>query len=226
MPINSPFLQMFGRSPIEPLKQHMTKSHAAAEGLIDFFKAVYQGDWQQAEVAQQKIAAFEDEADELKKDLRLHLPNSLLMPVPRNDLLELLTAQDRVANKAEDIAGLVLGRKMTIPAEMADLYQSFIERSVAASAQANKAINELDELLETGFRGSEVKLVKEMIVTLNQVEKETDNLQIEIRRQLFSIENDLPPIDAIFLYKLIDWTGDLADRAQTVGGRLQLLLAH
>ncbi|HBP75141.1 MAG TPA: phosphate transport regulator, partial [Alcanivorax sp.] len=37
---------------------------------------------------------------------------------------------------------------------------------------------------------------------------------------------ELPPVDVIFLYKIIEWIGDLADRAQKVGGRLQLLLAR
>jgi uncharacterized protein Yka (UPF0111/DUF47 family) len=30
----------------------------------------------------------------------------------------------------------------------------------------------------------------------------------------------------IFLYKIIEWTGELADRAQAVGGQLELLLAN
>jgi hypothetical protein len=30
----------------------------------------------------------------------------------------------------------------------------------------------------------------------------------------------------MFLYKVINWIGDLADRAQQVGARLQLLLAR
>jgi len=32
-------------------------------------------------------------------------------------------------------------------------------------------------------------------------------------------------MDCISLYKIVEWTGGLADRAQTVGGQLQILLA-
>ena len=53
-----------------------------------------------------------------------------------------------------------------------------------------------------------------------------DEQQIQIRSQLFKLESELPPVDVIFLYKIIEWIGDLADRAQKVGGRLQLLLAR
>ena len=37
------------------------------------------------------------------------------MPVPREDLLELLLVQDKMANRAKDVSGIVFGRKMVIP---------------------------------------------------------------------------------------------------------------
>ena len=43
---------------------------------------------------------------------------------------------------------------------------------------------------------------------------------------MIKLEKTLPPVDAMFLYKVIDWVGDLGDRAQQVGSRLELLLAQ
>lgn len=226
MAITSPLMHMFGRSPIRPLQQHMDKSCICAEQLLPFFEAVLAQKWDEAEHIQQKIAQLEDEADELKRDLRLHLPNNLFLPVHRTDLLELLQAQDRVANMAQDIAGLVIGRKMILPTALQAEFQSYLERSVEASKQACKAINELDEVLAMGFRGNELSLISEMIVKLDAIERETDQKQIVLRGMLFHMEQSLPPVDVIFFYKLIERVGDLADRAQTVGGRLQLVIAR
>ena len=53
-----------------------------------------------------------------------------------------------------------------------------------------------------------------------------DEIQIAVRRQLFEIEKNLSPVDVIFLYMVIKRVGELADNAQTVGGRLHLLLAR
>ena len=64
--------------------------------------------------------------------------------MPRSDLLELLSVQDKVANRAKDIAGLMLGREMAIPLSLQPLMRSFVQRTVEASAQALKAMNELD----------------------------------------------------------------------------------
>jgi hypothetical protein len=65
-----------------------------------------------------------------------------------------------------------------------------------------------------------------MITKLDKIESETDKIQVQIRSALFDIERDLPPIDVMFTYRIIEWIGDLADLAQRVGSRLQLMLAR
>ena len=222
MSFGSSIAGLFGRSPIKPLQQHYDTVHQCACTLADFFTAVTQSDWDQARTLRKRIAELENEADELKKEFRLNLPKSLFLPVPRTDLLELISVQDKVANKAKDISGLMLGREMSIPATLADAMLSYVQGAIDTSAQAQKAINELDELVETGFSGREIKLVED----LDRLERANDEQQITIRATLFKLESELPPVDVIFLYKIIEWVGDLADRAQKVGGRLQMLVAR
>lgn len=217
---------LFGRSPIKPMQEHMALAVKAATELTSFFEAVTSDNWILASEIQQRVVKFENEADEIKKQLRLHLPKSLFLPVPRTDLLELLTMQDRIPNRAKDIAGIILGRRMTIPESMKDQMNEFVRASVAAAEQALTAINELDELLETGFSGRELTVVENMIKELDVLEEKADHLEIGVRTSLFALEAQLPPVDVMFLYNIIDWVGDIANRAHDVGGRLQLLLAH
>ena len=217
---------IFGSSPVSPLQKHMAKVYACATELVPLFNAVINEDWDEVARLQQLISDLEREADVLKKELRLNLPKGLFMPVSRQDLLEVLLMQDKIANTAKDIAGLILGRHMILPESVQEDYIRFVERCVAACKQARKAIYEFDELVETGFSGQEIKIVTEMITKLDSIESETDVLQAEIRSKMFAIESDLPPIDAMFWYKVIEATGDVADRAQNVGSRLQLMLAR
>lgn len=217
---------IFGSSPVSPLQKHMSKVYACATELVPLFNAVINEDWDEVARLQKLISDLEREADVLKKALRLNLPKGLFMPVSRQDLLEVLLMQDKIANKSKDIAGTILGRHMTLPDSIQIDYIRFVERCVAACKQARKAINEFDELVETGFSGREIDIVREMITKLDSIESETDTLQAEIRSKIFAIENDLPPIEVIFLYKVIEATGDVADRAQNVGSRLQLMLAR
>lgn len=226
MPFSNPFSNLFGRSPIKPLQEHMASAVKAVAELPRFFDAVLAGDWEQAAAAQQQITDWEHKADDLKRQLRLHLPKSLFLPVPRTDLLELLTMQDRIANRAKDIAGIVLGRKMVFPPALHQPIQEFVLSGVHTAEQALKAINELDSLLETGFSDRELTVVERMIQDLDNLEQQADKLEINLRSLLFQLESQLPPVEVMFLYSVIDWIGDLSNRAHDVGGRFQLLLAR
>jgi predicted phosphate transport protein (TIGR00153 family) len=210
MALGNPFGKLFGQSPFEP----------------PFIEATIKGDWEEATACRQHIAELEDQADAMKSAIRINLPKNLFLPVPRSDLLDMLSIQDRIANCAKDISGLMLGRKMAFPAAISADMLEYIKESIATSAQALKAINELDELLETGFSGRELKVVESMIEELDRLESHSDKLQISIRGALFSVESELPPVDAMFLYKIIERVGDLADRAQQVGSRLEVLIAR
>ncbi|RLA54346.1 MAG: TIGR00153 family protein [Gammaproteobacteria bacterium] len=226
MAITNPLYKLLGKSPIRPLQEHMTEAVRCAEYLDDFFQASLANDWPEAEAIYERICEGETRADELKKQLRLHLPKSFFMPVSRSDLLELLSVQDHIANCARDIAGLMVGRKIVIPSAVSEKGQEFLTAAVDTTQQALTAINELDELLETGFSGNEIGFVEKLIEELADKEHEADLLERQIRGQLFKVEAGLPPIDVMFLYKIIDKIGDLADHAERVGGRLQLLLAR
>ncbi|MEX2524122.1 MAG: TIGR00153 family protein [Gammaproteobacteria bacterium] len=219
------FSRIFGPSPVTPLQQHMDRVVDCVEQLTPYFEAVMQEDWDRAADIQQAIVNLEHEADDIKNELRRHLPSSLFMPIDRRDILEILDLQDLMANRSKDISGLILGRKMILPGAMHDSFKTFLARCIDATRQAKSAIEELDELVATGFRGDEVKLVTEQIEKLHVIENETDRLQVELRAGLYAIEKDLPPVDVMFIYEILKWTGDLADAAQSTGNRLQLMLA-
>jgi len=219
------FSRIFGNSPVSPLQKHIEKVVLCVEELIPYFDAVIKNDWGKAEKIQNNLATLENDADEIKNLLRMQLPSSLFMPMDRRDVLDVLQLQDKIANKAKDIAGLVLGRKMSLPESICNTYIEFLNRCVDATRQTQNAINELDELVAAGFRGNEVTRVKKMIEELHVIEDETDKIQIKLRAELYKIEKNLPPVDVMFIYKIIEWTGDLADNAQSTGNRLQLMLA-
>jgi len=217
---------MFGTSPVMPLEKHIDTAYRCSKQLPAFFTAAIDGDWDTAAAIRGEIESLEHEADDLKKEIRLNLPKSLFMPVPREDLLELLLVQDKIANRTKDVSGIVLGRKMQIPAAIAEQFLEFVDRNVDAAKQARKSVRELDELFTAGFRGAEVTLVSAMIEKLDQIETDTDDKQASLRAALFKIEKSLDPIDAVFMYKVIELIGEIADMAERVGRRLEMLLSQ
>ncbi|MDQ6966375.1 MAG: TIGR00153 family protein, partial [Mariprofundaceae bacterium] len=191
-----------------------------------FFKATAEKDYAACKSIHKSIARMEKAADAIKVDLRSHLPNSLFMPMPREQILDIVRLQDKIANISQDISGIMTGRKTEIPEKVVDLFADFVQRAVDAAHQAKDAINELDELVETGFRGRQLDVIESMIEKLENIEKDTDKLERKLRHAMFKIEKEYAPLDMMFLYRMIRWIGKLADVSHQVGGRIQLLMAR
>jgi predicted phosphate transport protein (TIGR00153 family) len=222
----SAFLAVFAKSPIKPIEEHIRIVLSASELLLPFFAAVYTKDWNAAEEVRKKIVSLEHEADTLKRDIRVHLPRGLFLPVDRTDILELVSKQDKIANKVKDITGRVLGRELEIPAPIQQEFNAYLQRCIDAVTLACEAINELDELLETGFSGREVDLVIQMVEKIDDIERDTDQMQINLRKFVRQHESSMNPVDVMFLYRTLEWVGDLADTALNVGARLEIMLAR
>lgn len=222
--LNSSFLKIFARSPIKPMQQHMELVYQCVSNLEPFIQSALNNNWQQAKSELDKINSLENKADILKKDIRLYLPSKILLPISRRDFIELLKSQDLIASGAKRLSNLIFYRKMKFPEQIANSLLNFIQLGINATKLAQNVIDELDQLIETGFRGNEAQLVENMIIKLDQINEKTDDIQNNLREELFNVENHLNPIDAIFLYRVIDWTAELADKAQKVGHKLESLL--
>lgn len=225
MASRNPLGNLFGRSPIRPIQEHMQMANETAEHLPELIQATADEDWARAKEIHKAINTAESDADKMKRDVQRHLPKSLFLPVPRSDLLQLVNIQDQVANNAKDFASIVMGRDMRFPDKLLPAVMELTATCIACCQQALKAIQELDELLEVGFTGREVKRVEAMLKELDKLERKTDKQQYSLRRKLFKLESELPPVDVMFYYRAMALLGTLADSAEKVGDRLQILLA-
>lgn len=226
MPNSNPFGNLFRKSPFPALQEHMRAVLECAREVVPLFEATTAGDEQKLQQVHDRINATEAKADSIKNSIRQAMPKSLFMPVDRRDLLELLDLQDSIADTAQDIAGLLLQRRMTPPEDLQPGLGVLLRRCVETCEQAGLIIEEFDELLETGFRGREANRVEAMLAELNAMEDETDVLGASLARSLFLLEDQLNPVDVMMWYRLIEWIGDLADFAEKSGNRVRLLIAH
>lgn len=225
MGTTNPLAKLLKRSPFKALQKHMRVVLECVRCIPGLFDALIDGDQIAVKNAKTAIFKWENEADGIKNDLRAHLPKSLFMPVDRRDILEILQEQDSIADTAQDIAGLLMERPMDVPEPLRDPLRTLARRCVDTCEQAALVIEELDELLEMGFRGREVERVESMLDDLGRMEGETDMLGLELTRTLFQQEDQMSPVSVILWYRLIEWIGDLADHAEKVGNRLRLLIA-
>ena len=206
------------------MQQHMGLVGQCVGYLLPFFEQALSNDWFKAKIEYENIIFLENHADNLKKEIRLHIPIRLLLPIDRGDFIGLLKSQDQIVNTVKRLVNLIYYREMQFPKNIAKNILIFVQLAVDSTKLAKNAIDELDQLVETGFTGKEAELVESIIVDLENLEKNSDNIQNGLRKELFTLENSLKPIDVIFLYKVIDYIAELADKSQHVGHKLELLL--
>jgi len=217
--------KLVSKSPIKPMQQHMGVAVLCAREILPLLDAMADGNIEGIRDRRGEIDRLEHEADQIKHEIRAHTPKKFLMALDRRIILEILDYQDSIADTAQDIAELADQRNMHLPEPLIEPVRALARSVVAACEQGQRIIDELDELVETGFGESEMRRVDEMIRELNRLESETDRQLDAASRKLFSIENDLG-VATIFWHQVLRQIARLADLAERVGNRLRLLMAH
>ncbi len=222
----TPIATLFAKSPFRPIQEHMRAVLECAREIPAMIEAVCKGNEKALNTHKQRIFEKEAIADGKMNELRSNLPKSLFIPVDRRDLLDVLQMQDSIANSAQDIAGMLVQRRMQLPEQLHAPLIEFTQSCLAVCEQSGKIIEQLDELVELGFKGREVKRVAKMVEDLNRSEDATDELGLNLTHNLFDHGENMNPVPVIMWYQTIQWIGDLADNAEDVGNRLRLLLAR
>lgn len=223
---SSTFMSLLRSSPFEVMVQHIHLVTQCANQILPLTEAIIAGDGEAFESVRAQIFRLEGEADTLKEDLRANLPKSLFMPVDRNVLLQVLDYQDSIADYAQEVAGLMSQKKLTVPAEMADPLREFMVSCAEACAQSENVIRELRDLVESGFGGKTAEEAFKKIQVLSNLETQSDVKGADLAKWVFDHEAELGAVNVMCWYQIIRWAGKMADRAEAAGDRLRLMIAR
>lgn len=184
-------LNLFGRSPFAPLQAHMEKVSQCVHLLNDLFSYLEAKEYAEMGKVASHISELEHQADITKNDIRNHLPKSLFLPIDRGHLLEILSIQDRIADRAEDIAVLTTLKDIVILPSFMEEFKDFLSKSIVAFDSVRLIIKEMHELLESSFGGVEAEKVRAMIENVAYEEHEVDLIQRKLLKKLFQCENEM-----------------------------------
>jgi predicted phosphate transport protein (TIGR00153 family) len=217
-------LKLFGKSPFAPLQIHMDKVAHCVGKIKEIFVLLQQNDQKKIAILADQISTLEHEADLTKNDIRNHLTKGVFLLIDRRDLLEILSIQDSIADKAEDIATLVSLRPLPIAPEFSKEFFAFVEKNLQAFQGVMHVIRELDELLETSFGGLEAQKVKQMIERVAFLEHEADIIQHRLLRILFNECTELPAPIFYIWNKIFEEIGEISNLSENLGNRIRMLL--
>ena len=223
MAVKPAISDVISNSPLALLERHAGVCVDCVERLPLYFAEAQANRWGRASDVREEICRFEGLADELKQDVRSNLPRGLWMSVSRADLLELLRVQDKMANGVKEVSGISLGRQLAFPAAMTSEVADFIDVVVQVSRVVVKIIGATRELSRSAFGTRQTNVILDFVSQVEADERRSDEMQATLRARLREFEAELSAVDAIFLYQLLAAIGDIADNAEKVAHRAQII---
>ncbi|MGB5259326.1 MAG: TIGR00153 family protein [Gammaproteobacteria bacterium] len=220
------FGKLFGKSPFKPIKKHMKIANDCVALMPAALEAFIKQDKDALKGFKRNISQLESDADKIFEELQNRLPKTMFLPVDRRDLLDVLEMQEAIADRTEDIIGLMVELSITVPKEMRAPLGSLVDRCTVAADGAYQIVSSFEDLVETGFKGPHVDKTNKLIQEVISTETDADTIGTDITHALFDHCKDMHPVAVVFLYNLISWIDDLADFSEKLAIRSRLLLAR
>jgi predicted phosphate transport protein (TIGR00153 family) len=215
---------LFGKSPFGPLVEHTKKVHECVEMLKPLMEALVNEDYEEIHRIQDKISRLEYEADNIKHEVRQHLPRRYFMPVERVELERFISCQDKIADKVEDFAVILTLRKTKLHPAVMDKFFDFIEQIFQVTGTLLGAAVELKNLAEVSFSGAEARHVLDILHGLNEEEWKADRMARSLSKDVYALEKQLDTITIIFYEKMILTLSAIANEAENAGDMLRTMI--
>lgn len=217
-------LKLFGKSPFAPLQSHMEKISECVHKLPSLFKALLEADYEKMLEIAESISFHEHEADLIKNDIRNHLPKSLFLPVAREHILDMVTIQDKIADKAEDIAVLVTLKEIFFLDLFKEEFFELLNKNIEAFDECRLILKEMHELLESSFGGSEAEKVKDFVEIVAFKEHEADLIQRKLLKKMLTCENEMSYTTFHVWQRIIEALSGISNLSENLAFRVRRML--
>ncbi|AHF81141.1 MULTISPECIES: TIGR00153 family protein [Thermococcus] len=217
--------KLFAKSPFKPLIKHAEVVLDTVETLERALELWYDKKYDEMEKVAIEVDNLEDIADRIKEEIRDSLTTKLFMPVNRNDILEYLHMQDKIADAAEDTAKwLLIKRPKEIPEEIKEIILKMGKESIKAAKLVHKAIVQMDTVIESGFSEKEIEKEYELIKEIESVENKIDGLDTKLMKLVFENEDKLSWGDGFYILNIARTLSNISDKAKDSAERIRLMM--
>jgi predicted phosphate transport protein (TIGR00153 family) len=215
---------LFRRSPFENTFKHAVKVAQCGPVFVGAVQSYFKGDLDRFEILKEEIREIEAEADKMKRNIRAHLPASVLMPVEKSVFFSFLREADKVVDCIKNALYLMSYYRLALPEEIEKDY-------VLLTKEVGDYLGFLPEMVlraHTYFASRTEKdreSVKEMIREIRFREKESDDLEKTLFIRLCADES-IPPKTFFLTIRLVETTGDIADHLENSADMMRVMIAR
>ncbi len=175
-------------------------------------KLLLEPDNDENQIIVEEVHRSESKADDLRRDIELQLYQRALIPESRGDVLGLLETMDAIPGMFQSLCYQFLLERIVIPEQFRERYLHLVEVNIKSYDLVRQAVLGL-------FYKKEVKELTDLVDT---VESDSDRIERDLIRDIFS--GKLDKADKILLKEIVINTGDISDLAEKVKDRLNLAI--
>jgi len=219
-----PFLSLFVTSPFEGLLEHAEKVKECAWAFQQAIECHVSDRCRQFEELRREVSKLENQADNIKRRIRGHLPIGTLMPVSKFQLFRYLREQDQVLDAVKDALNWISYRNEPgIPPELEKYVFLLVDAVVDPLEELSRMVEGAKRYFETYSEKQRVA-VKEIIRRVRAQEHAADKAEAEIKQRVFNM--DIDPVTVFHMVRLAETIGSIADHAENAGDMMRAMLAR
>ncbi|MBW1926939.1 MAG: TIGR00153 family protein [Deltaproteobacteria bacterium] len=213
---------LFHRSPFEDLQKHADKVKECTQLFREAVVCHIDQECKRFDLLTEQVARLESEADDIKRNIRNHLPRGILMPVDKFEFFDYLREQDKVLDEVEEALFWLSFRPEGIPAELAADIHDLIEAVIPPIEKLPELVTLAREYFKSRSEKQRTRM-KSLIRDIRQHEREADHLERELKFKIFTTIKDA--LVVYHLVRLVEHIGAIADHAQNASDRMRVMIA-
>ncbi len=161
----------------------------------------------------EKVHKAESKCDTVRREFKEFLYEGGILPEVREDLMKLIDANDRIANRIEYVTDFYTLQKIHI-------FHSIIEEIYKMNEESRKGLISLKEALSLFFTDHDK--AKEAILAVQKSEHIVDTYERKLIIKIFDMNVSLS--EKMILRELINLIGDISDFSENSGDIINMIM--
>ena len=162
------------------------------------------------------VGEAENVADKALRRMIDSLAGGTFLASTKEDIIAISTSCDKVANKCETIAKIIVCQKVKLPAE-------FAEDVLNILSITRKQFDVLEESIGQFFEKFGALLQNHAILDdIRTLESEVDAIEVKLYDEIFALDMDLA--HQMQLSNVIELVADISDIIENIADRIQIML--
>ncbi len=200
---------------IELVTKHIDTTYDCVQSTIASLKDYVAGDFTNSKASISEVNRLESEADALLRDIRDLLYSGAYLPNIRADIYSLMSAIDKVSNKAEDCFDSFHYQTPNVPKEFEEDLDRVLDLTTECFDAFKKALK--------AYFGPKDKLnkVRKHSKLVNELESQIDEIERDMTARIF--KSSMDKADKLHLRRCLKKIVSISDATENAADRLELV---